>query len=110
MIVLRIEHKEYGQGPYACTDVYEMFNRIHESPHHPGPDNDGINVYDNDFFGFNSKEQLDNWFNKEEKELMHEYGFVKSIYEVEEKYTQSSSKQLIFKKENAVLVNTEKII
>lgn len=102
MIVLRIEHSETKDG------VYRGQNKIgfdHNDVEHPNPYQDGLledTEYRSEYiFGFKSTEQLNNWFNKEDRKELARGGFNMCFYEVKKKHIRISNHQLMFIEDKA---------
>lgn len=108
MKVFRIESKEF-KGPYSGTTSYIKHNRWSKRSDRirPGPSEDGIeNLYNDDFFGFESLEQLTKWFTKQDRKSFSKNGMYLSVYNVSEKYVKKGTKQVAFKIDKATLQQT----
>jgi len=73
-------------GPYHLTNTDEIYNLFRKTP-------DKAVDY---FFGFRTMEQLEEWFNEKDRELLKQYNFVIASYEVDEKFIAKSSRQVAF--------------
>jgi hypothetical protein len=109
MKVYRIE-SENGIGPYqngARDKIPKLYSHT-GCPNHPCPWNDGIsNIdFDNEYCGFSSIEQLNKWFHGF-KAPLRRLGYKMAVYEVEEKFVNSGTRQLVFNKSESKL--TKKI-
>lgn len=130
MLVYRVEHKEYGCGPYTIrehinNDWYDkeydehplakIANRHNSKPTvWPGPMRDNITFHadwENHHFGFSSIWRLKIWFAGFLK-LMKRYDFVIAVYNVPNKYVEygDSDKQIVFDKSKAELTNTYSLL
>lgn len=108
MLVYRIEHSETNDGPYNGENCIDFDHYYGDD--HPSPDNDGLDMYDYHKCGFKSKKQLHKWFNKEEIEKLHYYGFIMAIYNTPKGCTQISDNQLIFDTEYAHRISSHQLL
>jgi hypothetical protein len=104
--ILRIENNN-GSGPYACGALnYEQLSEIGLINHgndwnHPNPYSDGIttgyfDMPQDHVCGFNSFDQLFNWFTDDELKGLNKYGFDLVEYLVPEKNVKHGKCQVIF--------------
>lgn len=100
----RIQNSE-GFGPYyrANAYVWAKTDDCHQGPDHPGPNDDFtadvVRLLDSDEgrelrFGFETLEQLNNWFTVEELDALAALGFTQTLIEAEKVYV--GSKQVLF--------------
>lgn len=120
MKVMRVTHSE--EIPQQAEELRsyvrnnKLFNFSHEECNmntHPSPTCDqklmdsllanNERVIRGYTFGFESVEQLKNWFSKNARTRLHLQGYYVSIYEVEQAHVGET--QCIFMKEDAKLVN-----
>ena len=111
MLVIRVEHKDTGLGPYMHC-LHKPNNALEElackelmEPHHSDPKwSDGSNINAELYnFGFKDSEQFVNWFRKTYViHSLHSFGFVVRMYESSD--AQEINDQIIFVKEQAILV------
>ncbi len=119
MLVYRVEHEEYGIGPYQIRhsgNVQKFLNRMgadhsaygYKGDQHPMPAFDGIEDFDTDYdyCGFESMEALVKWFDGYLLGLAR-YGFVVRIYDVPDDEVQLGVKQLAFNKGYAEHIRTQ---
>lgn len=73
-------------GPYRHYDtdfkLSSMIYRHSDANNHPTPSNEGWPRYEDCRFGFTSLEQLYQWFNKDECDVLTDNGFEIGIYDV----------------------------
>ena len=84
MLVYRVEHREYGQGPYRDHD-YTHWHHSYSLDGHPDPERDFPTKAWRDKankFGFSSLQQLRDWFTATELYRMREAGFHVVVYDV----------------------------
>lgn len=110
MLVYRYEHKETGRGPYHSgnEDISEALADHNGSNRHPLPFDDGLNLDNCDlFFGFDSFEKLEEWFDGIH-EILYFHGFFVSVYEVDIAHIQfsKSGRQVAFEKSFSELVES----
>lgn len=108
MIVYRVEN-EFGEGPYTACGIFldDWSKRTHCFPNHPTIWDDSISrsnkikapIYDYSC-GFDSEEQLFNWFNKSEIKNLKRIGFdiVKINVHAAHVLFGTSGKQIMFRK------------
>jgi hypothetical protein len=84
LLIYRVEHQEYGHGPYS-NHGYDFWHRRDARHRHPVPADD----FDSDLrsdvywkFGFSSPEQLTAWFTPAELRLLRRHGFIGRVYDV----------------------------
>ena len=109
--VYRIELED-GTGVYRSSKG-NLWNKITDSmvdfSCHPRPQEDPVLNYDELFdvkfsFGFSSIEQYKNWFfNPYWRKELSKYGVFLSLYEVDKEHFRNGQKQIIFRKDHAVL-------
>jgi hypothetical protein len=99
MIVYRVENKN-GVGPYYGTDNWcEWQTRWHDSPSHPPPFLDGIDVYaKKDLCGFASFKKLRDWFESEELVELRKLGFRVRRIRVPRSKVKFGEKQVVFRR------------
>jgi hypothetical protein len=96
MQIYRVEHKENKSGPYRQmnNEMEEVLSK-HSLYKKPTPRNDLLlrpkwiaipdSTIDNYRFGFESIEQLNDWFEaEEERQMLHRFGFVIRVYEADD--------------------------
>ena len=119
MIVYRVEHHVWGDGPYNGGHAIDAMAELHsDDPEHPavwsdlGYPWDDIEALDteptNFVCGFGSREALDAWFEGWEHHL-HAHGFVVREFEVDPPYVLTGDLQLAFIKSNARLIESRPI-
>ena len=98
--VYRVQDKQEGLGPYTnygCSVVYDLLEP-HRQPEHPNAIHDkGIQRYadDDEFFGFESMAQLQDWFTVAELEVLYKHDFqIVVLKQVE--VTAIGDKQVLF--------------
>lgn len=119
MRVFRVEHPECGVGPYnamnhvdfdTMVELDMVFNRAIDRGmgHTPTPDEDGIRWFAPDHhFGFESLEELNNWFGRALDILQEHYDIVE--YEVPDDVPGSvrhGGHQVAFRKTIAIRIGT----
>lgn len=121
MLIYRIEHRITKTGLYVSRDIKYCSSYKHQyAKHRPSPDADkqiqeywiGLtpNGRQAHNFGFDSIEKLYKWFNKTNLKEFIKKGFHIAIYEVHEKYTQSSRYQTVYLACCAVLIDKKSIV
>lgn len=115
MIVYRIEDANNG-GPYNGDKRSEVFNALPvlQSPSWDCPDRHPMPRYDipewdacivdrwRYLFGFSSIEQLQQWFNAEERETLSNIGFSIATFEVDACDVMLGGHQVAFNKDKAI--------
>jgi hypothetical protein len=108
MIIYRVEKNGFG---FYYTDHYEIFNyTFNTAEKHPLPEIDWGNTNPkNYYYGFQSLEQLYDWFHKKHK-LLNDNGYRILLYRIHKKYVKFSKceKQLVFLKEKSKLLGYTK--
>lgn len=111
--IYRVEHREHLCGPYAdtymlpegyCDRLYGLLEHHNNRDTHPTPDEDQIEggwMMSSEVCGFQSMEQLRDWFSVEELLGLHEMDFVVSRYEVDDGHVRHGRRQSIFEREEA---------
>lgn len=109
--VYRVEDAE-GLGPYKFRDdtaLETMYSAHADSPYHPQPEDDGVNILDiadkSFFYAFTSLDQLAEWFAGYGEELA-QCGYFISEYAVPSNHTVHGSRQVLFRKVYAAFRNT----
>jgi hypothetical protein len=105
MLVYRVEHKRYRNGPYvkSCMGNEEcrvLSRRLcNESgiTNHPPPSVDGILVECDDYCGFESLEQLFVWFRQWVRQLIN-CGYHISVFEIPREEIKFGGSQVTFKR------------
>ena len=116
--VLRVENS-LGRGPYVGCRSNGWAIGDHNDYAHPAPDEEysirdtlhkrGL-VFTKEFYcGFNSFEQLCAWFLPVELDNLIYLDFHVSCYFVEDEHYIAGEKQIIFKKEQATLIDTKSL-
>lgn len=123
MLVYRLETVT-GRGPYNC---YFSMTGCYTYERHPGPDEDGIDsgeLTKNDFFGFRSLTQLNDWFDRElranVKDQMrlgiakgtidHKEKLYISVYDVPPSKVIEGNRQLVFERRHASLIRRKELL
>jgi hypothetical protein len=105
MIIYRVEN-DAGQGPYRLGHGV-MWNKLFNPEQRPFPSMDpGLehilaskkDLIKDFFFGFNSLEQLRDWFEDEELISLDNIGFKIKTFDVPDALIIEGSAQLLFKK------------
>ena len=113
-LVYRIEDKN-GTGPYQgkTRSADSWFNKTicnHNADKRPGPwqcctlreiDEKHLKKYS---FAFSTIKQLERWFTKTDRELLHNNGYRIAIYKVPKEFHIKATNQCIFIKEKSDLV------
>jgi hypothetical protein len=81
---------EKRPGPYQCDIMREMSD-YHLGRHH---------------FAFSTMKQLERWFTKTDRELLHEDGYHISVYRVPREHYIRATNQCIFVRRHSELVET----
>jgi len=110
MIVYRIEHKKDGLGPYAFRSENEYLNKILDAlgdgtstNRHPLPCYDEMNadrITTSHFFGFETKEALNDWFSNKWIKFLYSNDFRVYQYKVLKKKVLFGRKQVAFIKKD----------
>lgn len=112
-LVYRIEDKN-GTGPYqgktsAADSWFKKSICNHNAEKRPGPwgcnalremNEEHLKKYS---FAFSTIKQLERWFTKTDRELLHNNGYRIAIYKVPKEYYIKATNQCIFIKEKSVL-------
>jgi len=115
MLVYRVEHEKDGLGPYqysakrgsesSCFTTM-LCDRHNGSLAHPTPLEYGHIMRHWHYCGFDSLNQLCNWFSQEDEILgLGQHGFVCNVYKVPYLLHQSNF-QVVFEKEKSTFVLT----
>lgn len=99
-------------GKRLSTKVGEDLDRDISSMtrQHPRPSEDGIDdVYDTDFFAFNSLHQLHNWFDTEIFSAACKRGARIEVWEVPDQYVKVGGRQVCFVKSEGKLIENHKM-
>lgn len=81
-------------GPWQCTKIREM-------------DMDYLKKH---YFGFSTIKQLERWFTKTDRELLHNNGYRIAIYKVPKEYYMKATNQCVFIKEYSTLIKNIDLI
>lgn len=119
MIVYRMAREQAGAkypiGPYQWKDsegnripIMVHMSDVHSDDYidHPLPQASSIYMMPEEVCGFNSLEQLTNWFGDWFDELS-ECGFLLHTYDVLEEYVQETPEQVVFDITQATLLDAE---
>jgi hypothetical protein len=120
VLVYRIEN-EHGHGAYRIPVEWRSFSQPYSDTRHPGPSDDPLlrpywtlmsgRMKDHYFFGFESIEQLKNWFfDREWLEDLHNSGAKLSIYQSNEDDVIYGRTQLIFLRARALHICRRELI
>jgi hypothetical protein len=114
--VYRVETVD-GDGPYwrgpgqaaihgdLCFDYERAVRRV------PTPYLDNLSGFNHEHsFGFKSREQLEAWFTRSEREYLAGCHFLVSVYEVDDDLVQYGNKQVVFDRKAATLCRHEALI
>ena len=115
-LVYRIEDR-LGNGPYmGKTSSDSSWHRKsicnHNAEKRPGPHQCNIMREMSDYhlgryhFAFSTMKQLERWFTKTDRELLHEDGYHISVYRVPREYYINATNQCIFVRRHSILVET----
>lgn len=106
MKVFRVETK-VNKGPYGSSDEYQAAKLSYKQDVHPLPTADGILcVLQGHYFGFESLEQLNNWFDIDDRKYLKKHKFRVSCYEVDRRFVTVGGTQLVFFLSKASLIET----
>jgi hypothetical protein len=114
MKVYRVEHEEFGHGPYYSRDMKteghkELAGRLCNATvarDQPVPWCDGIREADTDHYcGFISATALHQWFHNHYEDL-EIYGYHVAVYETNRDDVLFGNKQLMFKRDESELIET----
>ena len=105
--IYRVEHYDRRHGPYhaswdqmnnRCRELCYKLDLEFKHNQHPPPGADGIFNFSNDYYcGFDSLEDLFDWFEQWLEELQeHDYHI--AVFEVEDSDTLHGGKQVMFKR------------
>jgi hypothetical protein len=114
MKIYRVQHKEYGYGPYSylwnniegCDEYLKIRAEIIDDHSnistHPAPCDDDMKsfLYGKYYYGFESLEMLHNWFSGW-LQTLYKFGFKIYELEVDSEYVEFGSKQVAFIKSQA---------
>lgn len=110
MIIYRVEDANHI-GPYiyrrnnAESDLGNVMGLYYDSDRHPAPSDDiGMMVSAEMRFGFNSLEQLDDWFNGA-YDAFAASGFHIAVYDVPLLSVYSGTQQVMFRYDSARLID-----
>ncbi len=105
MLVFRVEN-EKKQGPYCGSRCGLLPGWARDN--NPMPCNDGIKRIDIDkeVFGFETLDQLLEWFNKYELNILENNGFKISAYKIKRKFVKRGGKQVCFVQHRAIFMGT----
>jgi hypothetical protein len=110
MLVYRVENK-CQRGPYRNEEFGSPLNlllRIHsEDGRHPSPYCEGFTKIARLNCGFDSMEQLHNWFSPDELLTMGKAGYLLSTYDCPKGGVQTGQKQIMFDMKCSTLQNTQ---
>ena len=103
--VYRVEHHDSGGGPYRAVD-FSWEDSWHCAENgHPLPKFDGLESFPPSyFFGFETYEQLREWFSYSERARLGRHGYVISVYSVSSRMIRKGSKQIVFNKGKAKFI------
>jgi hypothetical protein len=107
MKVYRIEDKN-GIGPYSIYWEWQDVNHFIKINRHPFPIDEGIMInslqiaygIDKPVCGFNSLDQLKDWFSNDEITKLFGLGYYIFFYEIEEEFIFQGKRQLVFIRNN----------
>jgi hypothetical protein len=103
--VFRVENKKTGLGPYQDEhEITFVLSKNHTGPKYPFVEIDDLcklRVHGDVFFGFDSFDDVFDWFTSEEIANLYQQGFVISVYKVCDMYVVKSYKQVIFNRDLA---------
>lgn len=119
-LVYRIE-EENGTGPYqgktsAANSWFRKSICNHNSEKRPGPRECfilremGVDDLKKYCFGFSTIKQLERWFTKTDRELLHKSGYYISVYSVPKEYYMKATNQCVFIKEYSTLIKNIDLI
>lgn len=104
MKVFRVETKN-NKGPYGSFGKYQSGKLEYKQDYHPLPTADGIlYVFEYDYFGFESLDQLDKWFDITDRKYLKKHNFNVSCYEVDDHHVTVGGTQLVFHLARASLI------
>lgn len=102
--VYRVEHYTSGDGPYGVYSSWEDSWHCADNGH-PVPRLDGLESFPPSYsFGFESHEQLREWFSLSERARLARLGYVISVYSVSSRMIRKGGKQIVFNKKRAKLI------
>ena len=103
--VYRVENQKTGLGPYIDShDITFWLSSSHKGPKYPFVNYDDVEKLESNgevYFGFDSFEDLFNWFTQAEIADLYNAGFAICVYRVCDMYVIKSEKQVIFNKDLA---------
>lgn len=102
--VYRVEHYDSGKGPYSAD--FNWTDCWHDAENgHPVPRLDGLESFPQSYcFGFETHEQLREWFSWSERARLGHNGYVISVYSVSSRMIRKGSKQIVFNKKKAKFI------
>ena len=102
--VYRVEHYTSGDGPYGADPSWQDSWHCADNGH-PAPKFDGLEWFPlSYFFGFESYEQLLEWFSWSERECLSHHDYVISVYSVSSRMIRKGGKQIVFNKKKAKFI------
>lgn len=104
IVVYRIEHNIYHDGPYrgqvSCTPRVRYMGPGKDP--HPTPWCENIRIDDDvDVCGFESIEQFKKWFLKDDRKELAKNGFVLRKFKIGHSFVKYGKKQIVFHKGKA---------
>lgn len=103
--VYRVEHCTSGGGPYRAVDFSWQDSWHCAENGRPIPLLDGLESFPPSYsFGFESNEQLREWFSWSERACLAHHGYVISVYSVSSRMIRKGRKQIVFNKKKAKFV------
>lgn len=116
MLVYRVEHETLRCGPYNFVPlenkvgwgdprVQAMSTSVFAdvTTHgHPTPDRDGIQIDQENVCGFESIEQLYDWFSDESIHAMRDAGYVLHVYSVPRRSVRRGGHQVMFPSDSKI--------
>lgn len=115
VLPINLSGSKQSLGPYWASNTERFgFKNIDNSEYencwsNPTPEDDGLPIRSNLFYGFKSTEQMLDWFDLHLKAL-HEGGCHLVIYEVPEEYVHFGQKQLSFELEKAQVISFQSLM
>ena len=107
MIVLRVEHRDTGKGPYNGGG-HEILGYTFDLENYPPPNRDGIsNEHCGKNCGFETRDQFLYWFKPEACAVLAERGYILAHYEVEDMLVACGKRQVVFPQPFAKRVRVE---
>ena len=100
MIIYRVAYKGIGKGPYRSGfDISIKLSDKHYGKKWPTPtiyEYDDISFMGKVYFGFESIDQILDWFSDDELIELYDTGFKISVFDVPDKFVKICRKQVMF--------------